>query len=138
MKNEEKEKFMKRDLSRLAELVDVVLPQVKDEEFDLEVWKGEGACGTVACAVGHACSHLPFQKAGLTLSYWFPKGYTPYPRFEGKTGIEAIKDFFNLTEKEVHYLFLPHSYKCVIGGCAKEVVMERIREFLSTNSSSES
>lgn len=127
---------MPRDLSRLAELVDVVLPQVKDEEFDLEVWKGEGACGTVACAIGHACSHLAFQKAGLALSY-YSEGYTPYPMFESKTGIEAVKKFFNLTEKEVFYLFLPYSYS-LKGKTTKEVVMERIKEFLSTNSSSES
>lgn len=133
---------MPRDLSRLAELVDVVLPQVKDAEFDLKVWKGEGACGTVACAIGHACSHLPFQKAGLALSY-YSEGYTPYPMFEGKTGIEAVKKFFNLTEVEVCYLFLPHCYSLRVKTTkevvmSKEVVMGRIREFLSTNGSSES
>lgn len=124
---------MKRDLSRLEELVDVVLPQVRDEEFNLQVWKGERDCGTVACAAGHACSHPPFQSAGLNISYKYP-----YPEFEGNTGIDAVMEFFNLTEKEARYMFLPHSYSCVIGECAKEAVMERIREFVSTNGSSES
>lgn len=127
---------MKRDLSRLAELVDVVLPQIKDEEFDLTVYKGEGHCGTVACAVGHACFHPPFQKAGLALSY-YDVGYTPYPMFGGYTGIEAVEKFFNLTEDEVESIFFPHSYPDQ-NDTTKAEVMQRIRKLLATNSSSES
>lgn len=129
---------MERDLSRLAELVDVVLPQIKDEEFDLTVYKGEGRghCGTVACAVGHACFHPPFQKAGLALSY-YDVGYTPYPMFQGSTGVGAVMKFFNLTEEEVDRLFFPHTYPDQVK-TTKGEVMQRIRELLATNCSSES
>jgi len=131
---------MERDLSRLAELVDVVLPQIKDEEFDLTVYK----CGTVACAVGHACFHPPFQEAGLALSY-YDVGYTPYPMvqgstgvmFQGSTGVGAVMKFFNLTEEEVDRLFFPHTYPDQVK-TTKGEVMQRIRELLATNCSSES
>jgi len=123
---------MERDLSRLAELVDVVLPQIKDEEFDLTAYK----CGTVACAVGHACFHPPFQEAGLALSY-YDVGYTPYPMFQGSTGVKAVKEFFNLTEKEVDRLFFPDTYPDQVK-TTKGEVMQRIRKLLATNCSSES
>ena len=116
-----------RDLNRLAELLDVVLPQVKDEEFNINVWKGKRVCGTVACAVGHACFHPPFQKAGLRLSYY------DVAMFQGYRGIYAVIKFFNLTEKEVKGLFMPQSYPDLKSTSKKEV-KERIKELLETNS----
>jgi len=46
---------------RLAYLADHVLPNVKDEEFDLKAWK----CDTVACACGHAAMDPVLMKEGF-------------------------------------------------------------------------
>lgn len=124
---------MKRDLRRLTELVNVVLPQVKDEEFNLFSWKSESNCGTVACAVGHACLHPPFQKAGLSLSFY----EIPYPIYNGVTGTSAVAQFFNLSAVEVEDLFFVQSYPNR-KDTTKQEVMQRIKEMLATNSSSES
>lgn len=61
---------------RLNLLADLLEQRVKPERFDLRTWcNGGGACGTVACAVGWACSFPEFIEMGLSMSKDFDPVY---------------------------------------------------------------
>jgi hypothetical protein len=92
---------MNDGLRRLKVLVQVVLPAVKEENFDLRVWQ----CGTSACALGWGCMYKPFQEEGLRLST-----KTAYPLYKESKGIEAAEEFFELNYKEARDLFYRSHY----------------------------
>jgi len=96
----------KRKLERLRLLAEVVLPAVKPEEFNLDVWKSIRPDGTEADAIGHATSYEPFAIAGLELAKMGDTGLF-YPIFDGLSGLEAVKAFFDLTNGEACWLFCP-------------------------------
>lgn len=85
--------------------------------FDLGVWAGpdeQNDCGTVACAIGHACHITEFRGLGLRLVkvsldggrsvYWLP---------EFGTGREwnAVSWFFEIDPLDAYWLFSPSSYQ---------------------------
>lgn len=72
------------------------LRTVDPEGFDLTDWR----CGTVACAVGHACTIPEFQAAGLGLS-----GYSGTPEYGSLLSWAAVRVFFGLTFEQAHSLF---------------------------------
>ena len=61
-------------------------------------------CGTVACAVGHACLMPEFNKMGLK----FDEDYSPVYREHEQW--EAVKAFFDIDEFQSNNLFRSHHY----------------------------
>lgn len=89
---------------------------VKPEEFDMREWE----CGTVACAIGHACRIPAIAAAGLTMQYSsianrVTSDGSPIavPCFETFTGFNAVEQFFELGVKDSDYLFHGHTYPSI-------------------------
>lgn len=108
------------NIARLTRLTQI-LATVPPEHLDMREWK----CGTVACAVGHACADPQFNAEGLVLQlgdtiYTSDGSYTPlYPAlvgpeadayFEPQQGFDAVTAFFGLTLSQATKLFLAGSY----------------------------
>jgi hypothetical protein len=111
----------KERLKRLANYLDTVKP----EEFNLKDWK----CGTVACAVGHACSIPEFSAAGLKLE--FVHGINRWtPILGDDESWEAVKLFFGIDDADARWLFCMHDYESGYETTAAQV-SARIREFVS-------
>lgn len=108
---------MKTGHKRLLKLVDI-LRQVPRKQFDMSVWCTDDECGTVACAAGWACMDPDFRRAGLSFSKrndsgpW--RGFDRAPSLTLKDGTVvndewcALEQFFDLTNDEAEYLFMPH------------------------------
>lgn len=80
------------------------LQTVKAESFRLDDW----TCGTVACAVGHACSIPEFQAEGLSLyAYTLRKSV---PSYQDERGWAAVSGFFDLSYSDATYLFSDQHY----------------------------
>lgn len=82
---------------------------VKPKEFDMREWE----CGTVACAVGHACRIPAIAAAGLRLKYIkdkFDGVPAAIPCFGTFTGFNAVERFFELGAQDSDYLFHGHTY----------------------------
>ncbi len=77
------------------------MPFTKDEPRDkaLELIR-EGACGTSACAVGHACLCPELNAQGLK---WDNNTLTP--RFGQSTSWYAVQKFFELDKDNARFLF---------------------------------
>lgn len=118
-----------RNFERLSELVSL-LQTIPTENFSLSRWvssdysggdKAVGElieCGTVACAIGWACLHKPFQQLGLSLKVnddhesLLPCYRNPKSRFASELwGQIAICNFFNLKPQECDYLFYADAYR---------------------------
>lgn len=84
-----------------------IIAGIPDERVDLENWrnKNEFDCGTIACAVGWACSYPEFNKQGLTVAADHIS-----PIFKTATqeyyGWYAAENFFGLSASESRALFL--------------------------------
>lgn len=66
------------------------------------------ACGTVACAAGHAARIPEFRKLGFKLvsyDYYGERNY--YPGYKDKTGFSAVAEFFGLALMDAEILFSP-------------------------------
>jgi hypothetical protein len=84
--------------------------------FDLLSWAGplnaapgeNGDCGTVACAVGHACLIPEFNRAGLRLVKRIPVYTVPASEDceeHDEDGWVAAVEFFNLKIGQANFLF---------------------------------
>lgn len=112
---------------RLRILADF-LPSVPVERFDIRDW----ACGTVACACGHATTIPAFREAGLEL---VPVGVlgsgTKGLKFGKHRDFNAAAAFFDISSADTDRLFGQLSY-----GYGRKVtpadVAARIREHLAT------
>lgn len=120
-----------------------IIAGIPDERVDLDNWrnKKELDCGTIACAVGWACSYPKFVKQGLSLF-----GTTPTFDTAGRTyvGWYAVEKFFGLTQGESAALFLKSPGRYHLGGIGinspedaglsdKRRVLRRIRHLLLNN-----
>ena len=96
---------------RLLKLADF-LDTVPRKRFNLGLWqqygfkpKAESACGTVACAMGWACTIPSFKRAGL-------KAHKDdrYPIFENQEGFSAAAKFFDISFPQAERLFSSSGY----------------------------
>lgn len=116
---------MNRD--RLLRLRDVVMPRIKDEEFDMQHWK----CGTTACALGHMCMDREAINEGLFLHY-DPRApierfqFVPY--FEGQTEFAAAMRYFDISMDEAEHMFYPEMYSTF--KITRKMVIEHINHVL--------
>lgn len=86
------------------------------------------SCGTVACAIGHACLDPRFNALGLKMCLY------GYPETEGATGWVAVDEFFGLQGSEAHHLFDPDFYPNEINTTLAEVI-DRLHNFITTKES---
>ena len=122
---------MNRDLSRLKELVNVVLPAAPDDSFSLDAWEyTEDNCNTVYCACGWAAQHRPFKEAGLKVG----KGRLVYTSEDGDiwASFDAASEFFDITMSAACYLFDPEEYP-EDAQTTKAEVIDRITNFIKDN-----
>ena len=149
---------MNRDLSRLKELVNVVLPAAPDESFNLRKWRHRYSteCATVYCACGWAAMHPPFREAGLRLLraqivyaeddyggaqlVYVEDDHTPQlVHVEDdkvqKSGYDAAATFFNIGRELACYFFNPTEYESG-SATTKQQVIDRIKQYLVKNSDS--
>lgn len=84
----------------------------------------EGACGTTACAVGHACCVPEFQAQGLR---WAPEQLMP--EYAGKTSWAAVEEFFGLSYLNAQLLFSHTRYDTGLRTTPTQVA-ERIEDFI--------
>lgn len=63
-------------------------------------------CGTVACAVGHACLDPRFNAMGLTINIDDKR-----PLFGGLSNWPAVQKFFDIEEETAEMLFQEYSYE---------------------------
>jgi hypothetical protein len=97
-----------------------------------EMWQVDPtsiACGTAACACGHAAMMPEFQAEGLKLlADCCDNQAVPY--FDGLTGWLAVQKFFDLEDHEATELFTKSAY--VFSDQAGEAadVAKRIRDFI--------
>lgn len=87
-------------------------------------WKTHKACGTVACAMGHAPSVPVLAKAGLKINYDL------LPEYKGKTGFGAAMELFGISKALAAHFFDPVHYK---GKDTKDpkIVAERLFAFVA-------
>lgn len=67
----------------------------------------EGFCGTVACAVGHACLDPRFNSLGLHLD---TDRRQPLPAYEGAEDWDAVEQFFDIDDETAEHLFYRTTY----------------------------
>jgi hypothetical protein len=82
------------NVKRLLRLADH-LDGVPVARFDIHDW----ACGTTACAIGHACFVTEFMADGLFMDFRPVDGVVydgPEPAFGNLKGWEAVEEFFDL------------------------------------------
>jgi len=87
------------NIERLQKLADH-LRGVPPEAFDLDQW----SCGSVACAVGHACLIPEFAEQGLTLKKSENRNFLE-PVFGFSEGWDAVSYFFDICEEDAEHLF---------------------------------
>jgi len=105
---------------RLLKLADL-LDDVPVKEFNLGRWEGEETeCGTVACAVGHACLSSAFE------GIYFDWGL---PRSEEHDGWDAVEHYFSLSFGDSLKLFSEGAYKNM-NKTRPKTVANRIRKFV--------
>lgn len=129
-------------LTRLAYTLEH-LPQQREtcviqvDRFDMYSWAKQGsACGTSACAVGHAMLLPWFNAEGLEAKRIDKRGYRNQlsPVYQGQSGFEAVERFFGIDEATSRHLFDP-TYYPVFGLFGITVqpkhVAKRIREVIA-------
>lgn len=115
-------------LNRLEKIHDHVRDNVRDEEFNMSVWK----CGAVGCAIGHAANIPEFQKLGFKLSVrdGLPESY---PIFANATDFGAVENLLDITRADCTYLFSFQSYEDHGEGLRTQF-LERISNFIRSES----
>lgn len=79
-------------------------------------WAERTECGTVCCAMGHACLIPEFAAAGLSLQFDVDEdghsyGYPVLSDGRGlHTNIRAAAAFFDIEVEDAQWLFIPDSY----------------------------
>jgi hypothetical protein len=113
---------------RLQQMVTMLrnLPPEGGIGFSLANWYDpEHPCGTVACAIGHACLNPVFTEQGLQLDRG---AIFENPRFAGVHGWEAVEKFFDLSADDAKRFFFEDSYPH--GDTTANEVADRIESFL--------
>lgn len=123
-------KITKRAAKKLTKLADFLEHDVPSKQFNLQEWvSGSGGvndCGTIACACGWAAISPKFR--GLTTKEMQFGGINIICTGTGAEGIEAVVDYFHITEAQGDYLFLDYNYPNTGGG--RMAVVKRIRKFV--------
>lgn len=107
-------------VDRLTTLRDF-LKTLGTDQLDMDRWMHQ--CGTVACALGWACTIPEFKAAGLYIEEVHPGKFLPVfepgniRSGERYSGYDAAKAFFELEREEVWRLFNPDRY---VGGSQEE------------------
>jgi len=106
------------------------LEELDNEDFFLGTWVGEvenglPKCGTVACALGWACSIPEFRALGLHFEYlaW---EWVPY--FDNDVCYMAAAKFFDIAINDAHIIFSPVHYSSRY--VPKYEVIERLQRLL--------
>ncbi len=107
------------NIERLQHLI-TILQNVKPEAFDLSAWH----CGTVACAVGHACLDPVFNRQGLKL---WDAGSGLIPCYADNIRWGAVHEFFDLTYNQAQHLFSDSAYR---GAATARYVIARIESLI--------
>lgn len=94
------------NIPRLKQL-DELLATVPAQRFDLGDWiyDADHPCGTVACAIGHACLSPVFQAQGLNYEKDLGR-----PIFVGLTSWDAVCAFFEIRSYTAERLFAADNY----------------------------
>ena len=101
----------------------------EDEEFQ------RTDCGTVACAIGHACRIPEFNALGFKSNGLSPRYAPPTAKKTGSWNYSdwrAVHEFFGLGDQEAYTLFLDNRYPTG-GHTTPAQVAERIRAFVRDN-----
>lgn len=106
--------------------------QVDPEEFDMREWKQIRRCGTVACAIGHACSLPEFQEAGIKLETHREDERIRVPVYKNYRNVEAVGMCLGISVSEATLLFTPHGYDG--SPILPQVVAKKIRNFIKSKS----
>ena len=109
------------------------LYQLKGGVFDFSTWVGDDwagkqdlSCGTVACALGHACAIPEFQKLGLYMDK-----ITLSPAIPNRgSGLTAAQTLFHLDASEASYLFMPNHFNGLSDESTAKQVADNIRSFV--------
>lgn len=140
----------KRRLLKLANLLESDAGNKKGIRFDLSTiarrapatefdwWRefrpGEKPaldCGTAACAVGLAAISGAFKREGF--GYKVSKNFGLQPTYKGSRIFQrATTRFFEISEGECDFLFMPESYSGITTGARGERrVAKRVRDFVA-------
>lgn len=120
------------------------LKLVPDESFDMCFWRGKknakghvktdyrakiGACGTVACAFGHAIEIFPELSLVKVSPFKGTRGEYDVAYAEGDSlptfyndPLDAARHFFSISESKAAQLFLPSD----VASVSKATVIDRI------------
>lgn len=110
---------MNRD--RLQHLV-TILEKVDPSRFDMQSW----ACGTAACAIGHAACDPDFNTQGLHLiGNTLNTRY--FPVYGEHEAWSAVRRFFHLSLEDSELLFSQYAYPRSV---TVNDVINRIKEFI--------
>ncbi len=140
----------KKRLLKLADLLDADAKNKKGIKFDLAHWarpavagvrftEEEGVpvdCGTAACAVGLACISGAFKRSGFSYRLCDCEGshrLHVIPTFNGEEDMNAVEQFFAISDVEADNLFQAHSYpeKKRKGAIGERAVAKRIRDLVA-------
>lgn len=131
---------------RLTKLADFVEANAVDNTFNMTTFFSKNTskpedlrnkCGTTACLAGWGCLVPEFNKEGYKAKLYDvtrPElGIVPV--YNDKIMFDALKDFFDLTPEQAHYLFgeysdLEDTVSRIDDGV--ELAVSRIRDFVAT------
>jgi hypothetical protein len=115
-------------LLMLAELLEHLAVRLPSVTFDISQWARREQCGYSACAIGSACLYPPFNEMGL-----IQDGGTIMlgPKFGHHESWGAVREFFELTDRDARFLFEQDEYHDVDGLPDEIDVATRIREFVA-------
>lgn len=92
-------------LTRLADYLENEVAKMPPERWDMWAWGEERECGTVGCAMGHACSIPEFREAGLRLYHGIPLF-----GFPSRSGVDAAVELFDISASAANHIFIPSKY----------------------------
>lgn len=110
---------------RLEQMVTMLraLPLAQPSDFDLTTWR----CGTIACAIGHACVEPAFMGKGLTFD-----AIECEPVYGPDKSWSAVEKFFAISCADAEWLFADWRYKSA-GDTEPSEVADRIADFIESN-----
>lgn len=114
--------------------------------FDHSIVNRRGnSCGTACCALGYATLDPSFRRQGLSLktadgkpvtsrniAKVEEKGAITEPVFNGYWGLSAGAAFFDISDNEAAYLFMPHTYYNLDRPVRPSDVIKRVRKLLNS------
>lgn len=116
---------------RLLKLADY-LSELPRKKFDYGFYGEERSCGTVACALGHACLMPQFQRLGARL---IPDSYIAtllWPKMKdvpGSSEYDVSEQLFGLDATDHNHLFVPGASRLGSDATPKQVA-KHIRKFV--------